>query len=309
MLCKHTQRSDLNDFISLFCDLVFVQIVRPRPDENLYIHLLAYNHVMIKHWLSIGTKFSSRTTLLLSICSNGLAMLDVRFLGLGSRTSRRNCGQMLAAFHPEDIDIIMRPPRELHTDRSPSIIRLFALQVHAMSGNPHVVGSSRSEGADSMHFVYLLTIGGKGYMGRACGTRTRTSNTIHGLMPGWTVHVRELTSTLNKTVPPYRKRNRYVCLANPRCGAGCGIIAVSTLDGLDVAKAEAIAIALTCFPANGAQFKHLAELARHANHGSHIPRTNGRRRLRATASSKRRVYHSMFKSNLDNGGGPIFAKG
>jgi hypothetical protein len=147
-------------------------------------------------------------------------------------------------------------------------------------------------------FIYVIAAGTAGYIGKTSGTRTRASFTPRSLIPRWSEHVRELHATLNHTVAPYRKRNRYVSLSNPQVGACLGIIAISNHPEAQASKAEAVGIAMSKFKANGSQFKHLVEQVRHS---TRKPRTTTPRQ-RATVQSKQTASNKLLQDNLDTWG-------
>ena len=285
---SHHLYRDLYPFISTFYDIVFLQISRNQPDETLYLQLLAFRNTIFTFWITKGKRFSTRTTLLLAITSNALLLMDLRFLSLSNRGGRQAARNLLAANHPAITDIFVRPASTLHLDRFPTLVKYLILQIHALCGTVN--------GDES--FIYVIAAGTAGYIGKTSGTRVRASFTPPSLIPRWSEHARELHATINRTVAPYRKRNRYVCLSNPQVGASLGIIAISSHPEAQASKAEAVGIALTKFNANGAQFKHLVEQVRHA-----AKKTRTRTpRLRANVRSKLNSRNKLLQDKLDSWG-------
>lgn len=227
--------------------------------------------------------------MLLAVASNGLGLLEIRFLALQGKPGKIISGNLTAAAHPEIADILSRPDRPLHPDRFVTIFNFVLLQIKSICGKP----------SEDAHFLYTMSVGPKRNVGRTSGVRSKPTYVSHGIIPRWTEHVRELYSTMNRTVLAYRKRNRYVCLSKPLVGPGLSFIINSSHSGATIARAEAFAIALASFPANGSQFKHIAEKVRHANRKNAQPRTNGRARRRATVRAKKDIRKKLLTDNLD----------
>ena len=252
------------------------------------MQLLAFRNTVFNFWISKGKSFSSRTTLLLTIASNALLLMDLRFLTLRNRAGRLSARNLLAACHPAITDIFVLPESDLHLDRFPTLIAFVTLQIQSLCGMVK----------DDDNFIYVIAAGTAGYIGKTSGARTRASFTPRSLIPRWSEHVRELHATLNHTVAPYRKRNRYVSLSNPQVGACLGIIAISNHPEAQASKAEAVGIAMSKFKANGSQFKHLVEQVRHS---TRKPRTTTPRQ-RATVQSKQTASNKLLQDNLDTWG-------
>ena len=56
------------------------------------------------------------------------------------------------------------------------------------------------------HFVYLILAQSNGYVGRTGGKRALGNNSLPGIAPRWSEHVRELE--VHRNGPVYRKRRR-----------------------------------------------------------------------------------------------------
>lgn len=270
-LANHRLHVDLYRYISSYYDINFIQITRRRPDEAFYIKLLALRNTLLELWLTKGKRYSTRTTLLLTVLSNGLQVLDLRFLALQKNTSKLASRRLLAACHTEITDILTRPEREFHKDRVAALYNFIQFQAHAVTGR----------NAEQKQYIYVIVAATSGYIGRTSGNRTRVSFSTHGFTPRWTEHVRELHSTINSTVLEHRKGNRYVQLTHPHVGPGLGIIAIASYPEYKMTKMEAVGIAVSQFPANGAQSKHLVEQVRHStkkpdrpNKGANNPRND-----------------------------------
>ena len=116
-LVAHRQHLDLYRFISSYYDVIFIEMTIKIPEGPFYIKLLAFRNTILELWLTKGKRFSTRTTLLLTVLSNGLLLLDLRFLALHRKSSRIATRKLLAACHSEITDIRTGPERELHNDR------------------------------------------------------------------------------------------------------------------------------------------------------------------------------------------------
>ena len=289
---KHPRISDLSRYIATFYDLIFIMLTRETPSQEFYLQILAYRNTMLELWLTKGKSFSLRTTLLLTICSNGLALMDARFLALQGRNGRSVSRNLFAACPDEIIDILSRPARRLHKDRCGSLYSFILLQLQSIAG----------ETDQETHFVYTVFAGTKGYLGRTSGFRSRASAALPGITARWTEHTRELHSTIQGTVLPYRKRRRYSCLNDDKSGAGLAVFTASSQHSGEICRAEAVGIALTNFPANGTEFKNLIERTRHANQSNRRSRPNGNKRNRMTMSVKMKTRKKLLTDNLDSWG-------
>ena len=198
--------------------------------------------------------------------------------------------KLLAACHPEITDILTRPERELHKDRFAALYNFIKLQVQAVTGS----------NAEQKQFIDVTAAATPDYIGRTSGNRTHVSFSKPGLTPRWTEHVREFHSTIKSTVLDHRKRNRYVQLSHPHVGPGLGIIAIASYPEHQIAKMEAVGIAVSQSPANGAQFKHLAEQVRHSTkRPDRLDKGANNPRIRATVSVKQRTRNKLLQENLD----------
>ena len=290
-LLRHRPHSDLKRYFATYYDTLYLQLTKGRPDEELYLRSLAFRNVVLETWLKNTRVRSSRTTLILGVTSNFLALLEIRFLSLQGNTSRQTAQTNMAASHPEITNILTRPNRTLHPDRFITIFNFITLQVQAVAGHH-----------DSLdHYVYTVFAGSRAYLGRTSGERARSTYVCPGIIPRWAEHVRELHATLNGKSPA-RKTNRYTNLSDIRVGPGLSIIVSAAQPLNSIVKAEAVAISLTQFAANGTQFRHLSEQIRHANKCNRIPRANGRRRNRATVKAKNAARKKLLTDNLDNWG-------
>ena len=121
------------------------------PEEELYLRSLAFRNVVLEFWLKATRVRSTRTTLVLGIVSNYLALLELRFLSTSGRSQRRVARSTIASSHPEIIDILTRPPRALHADRFITIFNFISLQVQAFAGHH----DSRD------HYVYTVFAGSR----------------------------------------------------------------------------------------------------------------------------------------------------
>ena len=140
-------------------------LTRESPSQEFYLQILAYRNIMLELWLTKGKSFSLRTTLLLTVWSNGLALMDTRFLTLQGRNGRASSRNLLATCPNEIIDILTRPARNLHEERYGSLYSFILLQLQSIAGEP----------AQETHFVYTVFAGTKGYLGRTSGVRSRAS--------------------------------------------------------------------------------------------------------------------------------------
>ena len=159
---------------------------------------------------------------------------------------KRTANTLTASLEPQWKELMTRPSRQLHENRSSDLFTFIRMQILGTTGGLPLEN----------HMVYMMMASQKPYVGRT-GAKICVSHTSStGIAPRWSEHVRDLQGHINKTVPKDRQRLRYKMLQAHQPSGCLDIIILDTCTTENISAREAFAITRINPAANGHELWH-----------------------------------------------------